>query len=161
METQGGSMERREGSMERPGRSKETPAGSMAAKVPEPFLQGPSGQDPVRPTPSYISPGIKVRGTITADEDVYIDGDVQGSLSVPGHRLTVGESAYINAETVAREVVVYGAIQGGLCAFDRIEIKKHASVAGELATAKIVIEDGAHFKGAIDADGERSLTHTA
>jgi cytoskeletal protein CcmA (bactofilin family) len=61
--------------------------------------------------------------------------------------------AYINAETVAREVVIYGAVQGDLCVCDRIEIKKHASVAGDLATAKIVIEDGGHFKGGIRADG--------
>jgi cytoskeletal protein CcmA (bactofilin family) len=107
----------------------------------------------VRQAPTYISPGIKVKGTITAAEDVYIDGEVKGSLSVPGHRLTVGERAYIHAETVAREVVVYGAIQGGLLAWDRIEIKKHASVAGDLATAQIVIEDGAHLKGVIAADG--------
>jgi len=72
---------------------------------------------------------------------------------VPGHRLTVGEMAYVNAETVAREVVVYGALQGELRAFDRIEIKKHGSVAGDVATAQIVIEDGAHFKGVIAADG--------
>lgn len=103
--------------------------------------------------PTYIGPGIRIKGTITADEDLYVDGDVKGSLSVPRHRVTVGERAYINAETVAREVVVYGAVQGGLCAFDRIEIKKHASIAGDLATAKIVIEDGAHFKGVISADG--------
>ena len=76
----------------------------------------------------------------------------RGSLSVPGHRLTVGELAYIDADTVAREVVVYGALKGGLCAFERIEIKKHASVAGDVATAKIVIEDGANFKGVISAD---------
>jgi len=107
----------------------------------------------IESAPAYIGPGIKVKGTIVADEDVYIDGDVQGSLSVPGHRLTVGEMAYVNAETVAREVVVYGALQGELRAFDRIEIKKHGSVAGDVATAQIVIEDGAHFKGVIAADG--------
>jgi cytoskeletal protein CcmA (bactofilin family) len=119
----------------------------------------PNGRhaEPVRPAPSrtiptYISPGIRIKGTVIADEDVYIDGDVQGSLSVPGHRLTVGELAYIDADTVAREVVVYGALKGGLCAFERIEIKKHASVAGDVATAKIVIEDGANFRGVISAD---------
>jgi cytoskeletal protein CcmA (bactofilin family) len=103
--------------------------------------------------PTYIGSGIRVKGAITADEDLYIDGDVQGSLSVGGHRITVGEMAYINAETVAREVVVYGAVQSDLRACDRIEIKKHASVAGDLATAKLVIEDGAHFKGGITVDG--------
>jgi len=112
----------------------------------------PTGPTSPRTEPTYISPGIKIKGTIIADEDVYIDGDVQGSLSVPGHRLTVGELAYINADTIAREVIVYGAHQGGLCAFERVEIKKHASVAGDVATAKIVIEDGAYFKGVISVD---------
>jgi cytoskeletal protein CcmA (bactofilin family) len=110
-------------------------------------------QPALESAPTYISPGIKVRGVITADEDLYIDGDVKGSLFVPRHRVTVGERAYISAETLAREVVIYGAVQGGVCAYDRIEIKRHASVAGDLATAQIVIEDGAHFKGVISAEG--------
>lgn len=115
-------------------------------------LEGePQGAEPaLERLPTYISPGIRVKGTITSAEDLYIDGDVQGYLSVPSHRLIVGERAYITAETVAGQVVIYGAVQGGLLAHDRIEIKKHASVAGDLATAQIVIEDGANFKGAID-----------
>jgi cytoskeletal protein CcmA (bactofilin family) len=118
------------------------------------FPENPSAPEPGQPRPStYISAGIKIRGAVMANEDVYVDGDVEGSLSAPGHCLIVGERAYVNAETLAREVVVYGAIQGGLCAFDRIEIKKHASVAGDVVTAKIVIEDGANFKGVISADG--------
>jgi cytoskeletal protein CcmA (bactofilin family) len=110
-------------------------------------------QPALKTVPTYISPGIKVKGTITAAEDLYIDGDVQGYLSVPSHGLVVGETAYIRAEAVAGRVVIYGAVQGGLLAHDRIEIKKHASVAGDLATAHIVIEEGAHFKGAIDVAG--------
>jgi cytoskeletal protein CcmA (bactofilin family) len=109
---------------------------------------------PAESTPTYISPGIKIKGTITADEDLYIDGDVKGSLSVPRHCVTVGERAYVRAETLAREIVIYGAVQGGLSAFDRIEIKRHASVAGDLATGQIFIEDGACFKGVISADGK-------
>ena len=108
--------------------------------------------EPVRPAPTYISAGIKIKGAIRAGEDLFIDGGVQGSVSVPGHRLTVGELAYVEADAVAREVVVYGALQGGVCAFERMEIKRHASVAGDVASATIVIEDGAHFKGVISAD---------
>jgi cytoskeletal protein CcmA (bactofilin family) len=98
---------------------------------------------------TYIGAAIKVSGTISAEEDLYIDGEIKGSVCVPGHCVTVGEMAYINAETVARELVIYGAAQGGLCGYDKIEIKKRASVAGDLATSKIVIEPGAHFKGVI------------
>jgi cytoskeletal protein CcmA (bactofilin family) len=111
----------------------------------------------VRPAPTYIGPGIKIKGAIRAHEDLYIDGDVQGSLSAPGHRLTVGELAYIDAETIAREVVVYGALQGRVSAFERMEIKKYASVAGDVASATIVIEDGAHFKGVISADSTAGI----
>jgi cytoskeletal protein CcmA (bactofilin family) len=121
----------------------------------------PSAGEPGPPgAKTYISAGIKIKGSITANEDVYVDGDVKGSVSAPRHRLTIGERAYINAETLAREVVIYGAIQGGLCAYDRIEIKKHASVAGDLATAEIVIEEGAHFKGVISADGPGAKPQT-
>jgi cytoskeletal protein CcmA (bactofilin family) len=100
-------------------------------------------------SPTYISAGIKIAGTISAEEDLYIDGEIEGSVCAPAHCVTVGELAYIEAETVARELVIYGAVQGGLCGYDKIEIKKRASVAGDLATAKIVIESGAHFKGVI------------
>ena len=62
---------------------------------------------------TYIGASIKVAGTISAEEDLYIDGEIKGSVCAPGHRVTVGELAYMNAETVARELVVYGAVQGG------------------------------------------------
>jgi cytoskeletal protein CcmA (bactofilin family) len=133
----------------------ETPGGKMEMKDQGIPQTGICNTHPIEGAPAYIGPGIKVKGTIIADEDLYIDGDVEGSVSVPGHRLTVGEMAYISAETVAREVVVYGALQGELRAFDRTEIKRHGSVAGDVATAQIVIEDGAHFKGVIAADGLR------
>lgn len=137
----------------------------MSAAIPSISRLRPSSRhaEPARPAPpriapTYISPGIRVKGTIIADEDLYIDGDIQGSVSAPGHRLTVGELAYIDADTVAREVVVYGALQGGLCAFERLEIKKHGSIAGDVATATIVIEDGAHFKGVISAEASPPIT---
>jgi cytoskeletal protein CcmA (bactofilin family) len=106
---------------------------------------------------THISTGIKIKGVIVADEDLHIDGYVEGSLSAGGHRVTLGEMAFIRAETVAREMVVYGAFQGNLRAHDRIEIKKNASVEGGMATAKMVIEEGAHIKGSIDVDGNAQV----
>jgi len=64
----------------------------------------------------------------------------------------VGRSANITAEVVAREVIVYGKVNGDLCARDRIEIRKDGSVTGDLTTARIVIEDGAYFKGSVEID---------
>jgi cytoskeletal protein CcmA (bactofilin family) len=84
------------------------------------------------------------------DRELAILND--GEIALGGHRLTVGNTGRVAAEVVAREVVVYGAIDGDIRARDRIEIKKAGSVTGDLTTAHIVIEDGAYFKGHIEID---------
>ena len=73
-------------------------------------------------------------------------------MQLEDRKLTVGASAKLTADIVAREVVVYGNVKGNLRARDRIEIKKDGSVVGDLTTARIMIEDGAYFKGAIEID---------
>jgi cytoskeletal protein CcmA (bactofilin family) len=75
---------------------------------------------------------------------------VDGPISLGEHRLTVGPNAHVSGEITASEVVVLGKVNGNLQASGRIEIKKHGSVVGDLATARIMIEDGAYFKGAIE-----------
>jgi cytoskeletal protein CcmA (bactofilin family) len=67
-------------------------------------------------------------------------------------KLTVGAAAKLTADIIAREIVVYGTVKGNLRAKDRIEIKKDGSVNGDLTTARIMIEDGAYFKGSIEID---------
>src|ERR1700686_1609359 len=73
-------------------------------------------------------------------------------IQLEDRKLTVGASAKVTADLVAREVVVYGSVKGNLRARDRIEIKKDGSVIGDLTTARIMIEDGAYFKGSIEID---------
>ena len=79
-------------------------------------------------------------------------------MQLEDRKLTVGASAKVTADIIAREVVVYGNVKGNLRARDRIEIKKDGSVVGDLTTARIMIEDGAYFKGSIEIDktGEAS-----
>jgi cytoskeletal protein CcmA (bactofilin family) len=93
-----------------------------------------------------------VKGEIFGDEDLHVDGKVEGPVSLGGHRLTLGNSGRVTGEVVAREVVVYGAIDGDIRAHDRVEIKKAGSVIGDLTTARILIEEGAYFKGHIEID---------
>jgi len=73
-------------------------------------------------------------------------------IQLEDRKLTIGASAKVTADLVAREVVVYGSVKGNLRARDRIEIKKDGSVIGDLTTARIMIEDGAYFKGSIEID---------
>ncbi|HET9402850.1 MAG TPA: polymer-forming cytoskeletal protein [Candidatus Acidoferrales bacterium] len=99
-----------------------------------------------------LGASLHVKGEITGHEDLLVDGSVEGLIQLEDRKLTVGASAKVSADVVAREVVVYGNVKGNLRARDRIEIKKDGSVVGDLTTARIMIEDGAYFKGSIEID---------
>jgi cytoskeletal protein CcmA (bactofilin family) len=99
-----------------------------------------------------LGASLHVKGEITGNEDLHIDGSVEGLVQLEDRKLTVGASAKLTADVIAREVVVYGNVKGNLRARDRIEIKKDGSVVGDLTTARIMIEDGAYFKGSIEID---------
>jgi cytoskeletal protein CcmA (bactofilin family) len=99
-----------------------------------------------------LGPSLHVKGEISGSEDLLIEGSVEGLVQLDERKLTVGASAKLTADIIAREVVVYGAVKGNLRAKDRIEIKKDGSVHGDLTTARIMIEDGAYFKGSIEID---------
>ncbi len=99
-----------------------------------------------------LGASLHVKGEITGNEDLAIDGSVEGLVQLEDRKLTIGASAKLTADVIAREVVVYGNVKGNLRARDRIEIKKDGSVVGDLTTARIMIEDGAYFKGSIEID---------
>jgi cytoskeletal protein CcmA (bactofilin family) len=99
-----------------------------------------------------LGASLHIKGEITGNEDLQIDGSVEGLVQLDDRKLTVGASARVTADLIAREVIVYGNVKGNLRARDRIEIKKDGSVVGDLTTARIMIEDGAYFKGSIEID---------
>ena len=99
-----------------------------------------------------LGASLHVKGEISGNEDLLIDGSVEGLITLDERKLTVGPSAKVTADIIAREVVVYGNVKGNLRAKDRIEIKKDGSVNGDLTTSRIMIEDGAYFKGSIEID---------
>ena len=101
-----------------------------------------------------LGPGLVLKGELSGTEDLYIESTIEGPISVGGHRVTVGPSGKVHGEVVAREAVVHGKVQGDMRAHDRVEIKRDGSVVGDLTTARIVIEDGAYFKGNIEIDRE-------
>jgi cytoskeletal protein CcmA (bactofilin family) len=97
-----------------------------------------------------IGKSVKVVGQIFSKEDLFVDGTVEGTLEASEHKLTIGPHGTIQASIKAREVLVLGTIQGNVEAFERLEIRKDAKLLGDIRTARIVIEDGAYFKGSID-----------
>ena len=143
----------------------ETPSQSPApAASPESrFMGAPPVVTPnVRTNPpaardlSRLGSTVTIKGQVAGDEDLQIDGKVEGPISLRGHRLTVGRTADLHSEVIAREVVVYGKASGNLQARDRVEIKKDGEVTGDIRTARISIEDGAYFKGHIEIERTKS-----
>src|SRR5467141_4755708 len=99
-----------------------------------------------------VGPSLHVKGEISGNEDLYIDGTVEGAVQLGEGKLTVGATANVAADIIAREVVVCGKVKGNVQAKGKIEIKKDGSMIGDLTTAQIIIEDGAYFKGSIEID---------
>ena len=100
---------------------------------------------------AILGPSVVVKGEIHSEEDLTIEGEVQGSVEAVGHRLTVGPTGNLQTSGVkAREVVVMGKMKGSVEATEKVYIRKDAQLVGDVQTAGIIIEDGAYFKGGID-----------
>lgn len=137
----------------------------------------PATPEPARPTPPASTPGafegsavrpaasvpssaageqatigksLVVKGEVSGSESLYIDGKVEGAINLPGNRVTVGRNGQVAANITAREVVVLGKVRGNINASDRVDIRSEGSLTGDVAAARIAIEDGAYFKGGID-----------
>jgi cytoskeletal protein CcmA (bactofilin family) len=130
-------------STETPRRETNTMSSPSRAFDPEPISPRGTG-------PAALGKNVTIKGQIFAREDLTIDGEVEGTVECQEHRLTIGPNARVQAGLKAREIIIHGSIQGNVDATDKIDIKKEAKLVGDIKTSRIVIEDGAYFKGSID-----------
>jgi cytoskeletal protein CcmA (bactofilin family) len=134
------------------------PAPSELAKEGIPMSTLPGRSSSTASEPHYepaartaaLGKSVIVKGQIYSREDLTIDGEVEGTVELQEHRLTVGPNGKVRASIKARELVVLGTIHGDVETTDKIDIRKEAKLVGDIKTARIVIEDGAYFKGNID-----------
>ncbi len=128
-----------------------TPEQPAARPVPvQPTLETPRPAASSVGEQASISKGLSIKGEITGTESLFIDGKVEGSISIPGNRVTVGKNGNVTASISAREIVVLGKLKGNVNATDRVDIRAEGALTGDVAAARISIEDGAFFKGGID-----------
>jgi cytoskeletal protein CcmA (bactofilin family) len=119
------------------------------APPPGPAIRPGATPEPPRGV-AAIGKSVIIKGQILSREDLYLDGEMEGTVEVPEHRLTIGPHAKLAAGIRAREVVVLGSVNGNVEAGDKIDIRKDARLVGDIKTGGIIIEDGAYFKGSID-----------
>jgi cytoskeletal protein CcmA (bactofilin family) len=97
---------------------------------------------------------LVIKGEITGSEALYIDGRIEGKIIMPESRVTIGRNGKVDASIQAREVVVMGKVTGNIDCSDRVDIRAEGSVAGDISTVRISVEDGAALKGGIQVKSE-------
>lgn len=99
---------------------------------------------------AVIGKSLLLKAEVTAEEDLYVDGQLDGAITLSKHNLTVGINGRVSADIIARNVFVEGNLTGNVVAAEKVEIRKTGSLQGNLTTGGVTIEDGAYFKGSID-----------
>lgn len=99
---------------------------------------------------TVIGRSVTIRGELSGKEDLYMDGTVEGTIALSGSRLTVGPNARVMADLSARDVVIYGFVEGNIRATGRIELRESAVVKGDIAAERLSIEENASIKGRVE-----------
>ena len=116
----------------------------------------PRSEDDERRATAWIGQGVVVEGRITSSQDLRIDGRVEGTIEVGDHGLIVGATAAVKANLVAKSILISGTVIGNVTATQRLELQATGSVEGNISSPRLVMVEGAHVKGMVDASRNRA-----
>ena len=105
--------------------------------------------NPMKSATLSLGHSLVIKGHIIANEDLVISGRVEGTIELGDHVLTIADTAHIAAEIAARTVLVAGTIEGNIVATEKIEIREHGSIEGDITASRIAMSDGAQFHGRV------------
>jgi cytoskeletal protein CcmA (bactofilin family) len=118
------------------------------------LMEMPKAPDTARGEITLIGKSVVIKGELSCGEDLYIDGQVEGTIDPKGNRLTIGPSGRVKASVTACAVVVQGKLEGNIQATDRVDLKQSAVVMGDISTQRISIDEGAYLKGNVNIQKE-------
>ncbi len=129
---------------------------SFKSNTPAP---NPNAYNPVKTVTAPVDQAtigrtLFIKGEISGSEALYIDGRIEGKITMPESRVTIGRNGKVDASIQAREVVVMGKVNGNIDCSDRVDIRSEGSVSGDISTVRISVEDGAALKGGIQVHAE-------
>ena len=99
---------------------------------------------------TVIGRSVTIRGELTGNEDLFMDGDIEGTITLPGSRLTIGPNARVLADVHGLDIIVFGAVSGNIHAAGRLELRQSASVIGDIFAGRLSIEESAAVKGRVE-----------
>ena len=117
-------------------------------------METPKAPDIARGEMTLIGKSVVIKGELSCSEDLYIDGQVEGTIDPKGNRLTIGPNGRVKANINACAVIVQGKLEGNIQASHRVDLKQSAVVMGDIATQRISIDEGAYFKGSVNIQKE-------
>jgi cytoskeletal protein CcmA (bactofilin family) len=118
----------------------------------------PTGTPSPRPEVSHrmekdvvnIGKSVVIKGELNGSEDLTIEGQVEGTIQLRDHVLTIGPNGRIKAQVFAKAVIVLGEVTGNVTASDKVDIRENGSVDGDIVSPRVAIAEGAHFRGSVD-----------
>ncbi len=130
--------------------------------MPEPIAKTPAPPAP-GPPQTFLGRSVAVRGQFSGNENLLVEGQVEGTITLEDHTVTVGTNGQVKAEIHARQVIVLGAVTGNISAREKVEIRRSGHVVGDIVSEAVAIEEGAYFKGSIEIlrEGEREAARSA
>jgi len=99
---------------------------------------------------ALIGPTILIKGDLTGEEDLLIDGRVEGKVELHKHNITVGKNGRVKADLYGKVITVEGEVHGNLYGEEQLVLRQSSTVRGNILAPRVVLEDGANFKGTID-----------
>jgi cytoskeletal protein CcmA (bactofilin family) len=105
---------------------------------------------------AHIGKSVVIKGELSGTEDLYVDGQVEGTIELQKNRLTIGPNGQVKARVNACGIIVEGNLEGNVTATESVELRKSAVTVGDMNTRRISIEDGAFFKGKIEMAGGKA-----
>lgn len=128
------------------------PQGSSNFKAPAASASGKS---------ATLGATIKVKGDISGDENLLIEGHVDGSVSLASHELTIGKTGKLNADITAKVIRIDGEVHGDITGKEKVIVSSTSVIKGNIVTPKMTLEEGARFKGTIDIDPSHANSNTS
>lgn len=117
--------------------------------------------EPGASAPSQVGSAVRIEGEIYGQQDLLVDGEVNGSMVLPDHTLTIGPNANVKANIRAQNVVLIGSVEGNIEATKRIELRGCCSLLGDIRSPRIMVENGAYIKGTIEVMRQAPALHLA
>jgi cytoskeletal protein CcmA (bactofilin family) len=131
----------------------ETERAGLSARLDAPHGASEPTTPEGRETVATIGKSITIRGDVSGEEDLIIEGRVEGKVELMSHHLTVGPNGQVEAEIAAKAVTIIGRVSGNVTVTERAEIHKSGHVAGDLVTPRLVVQEGAELTGSISMKG--------